>query len=149
MTWAAISRFGRLALVFVDGKMNSEYYQQMLTDNLLPFLQHFHRLPWIFQQDNAAIHVSASSREWFARNNVAIMKSPAKSPDLNIIENVWAILARDVYENCRQFDTVQQLREAIEAAWSRLSVDYLKNLYESLPKRMMSVLKKNGNAIKY
>ena len=40
---------------------------------------------------------------------------PARSPDLNIIENVWGILARDVYENARQFDNVKLLREAIEA----------------------------------
>lgn len=77
------------------------------------------------------------------------MEWPAKSPDLNIIENVWGILARDVYKNARQFDTVQQLREAIEVAWRRLTVAQLERLYGSCHRRMREVLKKNGNITKY
>ena len=65
MTWAAISRFGGLALFFFDARMNNNIYQQILMDNLPPFLQRFHRLSWIFQQDNATIHVSRSTRSWF------------------------------------------------------------------------------------
>nr|CAD2168795.1 unnamed protein product [Meloidogyne enterolobii] len=115
ITWGAITKFGRLALVFVDGRMNSEAYQKLLTDNLLPLLHKFHRFKWLFQQDNASIHSSASTKRWFKENNVNVLDWPARSPDLNIIENVWGILARDVYENARQFDNVKLLREAIEA----------------------------------
>ena len=56
------------------------------------------------------------------------MEWPARSPDLNIIENVWGLLAGDVYANAKQFDSVNQLREAIEAAWNRLSVEQIKKL---------------------
>ena len=41
------------------------------------------------------------------------MKWPAKSPDLNIIENAWTWLVREVYQGHRQFDYVDDLREAI------------------------------------
>lgn len=149
MTWAAITRFGTLALEFVDGRMNSDRYQTLLTDNLLPLVNSIHRIPWQFQQDNASIHVSDSTEKWFRKNKVKVLDWPAKSPDLNIMENVWGIAARDVYANCRQFETVRQLRAAIEAAWKRLTPDRLKKLYESLPKRMIEVLKKGGNVTKY
>ena len=74
---------------------------------------------------------------------------PAKSPDLNIIENVWSILARDVYENSRQFDTVTQLKIAIEQAWERLSPEKLKKLYDSCHRRMISVIQRSGKATFY
>ena len=69
-----------------------------------------------------------------------VLDWPARSLDLNIIENVWGIVARDVYENARQLDTAKQLREAIEAAWSRLTVDRIKKLYASCHFRMISVI---------
>ena len=128
MTWAAISSFGRLAIVFIEGRMNSNTYLAILEANLVPFLQKYRRLPFKFKQDNASIHVSSTSRQWFTSNKIDLLDWPAKSPDLNIIENVWSLLARDVYDNSRQFDNVSQLRKAIEEAWGRLSVEKLKIL---------------------
>ena len=43
MTWAAISSFGRLALVFVERRMNLNAYLVMLEANLIPFLRKYRR----------------------------------------------------------------------------------------------------------
>ena len=149
MTWAAISSFGRLALVFVEGRMNSNAYLAMLEANLIPFLRKYRRIQFKFQQDNASIHVSSAYKQWFTAKKIDLLDWLAKSPDLNIIENVWSILARDVYDNSRQFDSVSQLRTAIEEAWGRLSVERLKKLYDSCHRRMISVIQLNGNTTCY
>ena len=149
MTWAAISIFGRLALVFIEGRMNSNTYLEMLESHLIPFLRKYRRLHFKFQQDNASIHVSSASKQWFIDKKIDLLGWPAKSPDLNIIENVWSILARDVYENSRQFDTVTQLKIAIEQAWERLSPEKLKKLYDSCHRRMISVIQRSGKATFY
>jgi len=149
MTWAAISSFGRLALVFIDGRMNSNTYLAMLESNLVPFLHKYHRLKFKFQQDNASIHVSAVSKQWFAAKKIDLLDWPAKSPDLNIIENVWSILARDVYDNARQFNNVSELKTAIEGAWGRLTVEKLKKLYDSCHRRIISVIQRHGNTTPY
>ena len=120
-----------------------------LEPNLLPLLQRFYRFKWRFQQDNASIHSSASTRRWFIENNVEVLEWPARSPDLNIIESVWGLLARDVYANARQFDSVNQLREAIKAAWNRFSVEQIKKLYASCLLSIVAVIQRHRDITHY
>ena len=46
-----------------------------------------------FQQDNASIPVSNSSKPWFQRENIVLLPW-----SLNPIENVWGSLVREVYK---------------------------------------------------
>ena len=97
MVWAGISVLGRTEIVFVRGKMNSESYQTILEQFLIPFLERWPRLELTFQQDNASVHVSASTRQWLEAKNLPILDWPAKSPDLSPRENVWSMLVKRVY----------------------------------------------------
>ena len=38
----------------------------------------------IFQHDNAAIHTSKPTKNWFKTKNIEVLDWPRKSPDLNI-----------------------------------------------------------------
>ena len=42
----------------------------------------------IFQQDNAAIHISKLTKDWFKIKNIEVFGWPTKSPDLNLRENL-------------------------------------------------------------
>jgi len=75
------------------------------------------------------------------------MDCPARSPDLNPIENVWGILVRKVYRNNRQFETVAELKTAIEAAWMEVEPETIKNLIFSMPNRIFQLISKHGNQI--
>ena len=77
------------------------------------------------------------------------MAWPARSPDLNPIENLWGILVRDVYAGCRQYDNVRDLKNAIRNAWNRVSTEIILNLIGSMQKRMTETLKMRGNITKY
>uniref|UniRef100_A0A3P9N8F0 Tc1-like transposase DDE domain-containing protein n=1 Tax=Poecilia reticulata TaxID=8081 RepID=A0A3P9N8F0_POERE len=61
---------------------------------------------WVFQQDNAAVHNAHLTKEFFQENNITLLDHPACSPDLNPIENIWGWMAREVYKNGHQFQTV-------------------------------------------
>ncbi|CAB1445847.1 unnamed protein product [Pleuronectes platessa] len=47
-------------------------------------------------------------------------KNKTSSPDLNPIENIWGWMAREVYKNGLQFQTVDALREAIFTTWRNI-----------------------------
>lgn len=149
MCWAAFSQFGTTPIVFVKGRMDSEAYQSVLENFLVPYMERWPRIEFKFQQDNAPVHVSHSTRQWFKDHQIDILDWPARSPDLNPIENVWGLLSRAVHADCRQFQTVDALKTAIKEAWADINQEKLARLIESMPRRLIETLRKNGGMTKY
>ena len=56
------------------------------------------------------------------------MEWPAFSPDLNPVENIWAILSHSVYANGKQYDNVADLKTAIFQAWDNVTFDTIAHL---------------------
>ncbi len=59
------------------------------------------------------------------------------------------ILVRAVYRDFRQFDSLEDLREAIETAGDNIETKLLKKLADSLPRRCVAVLTKGGGPTRY
>lgn len=149
MVWGAFSSLGTLELDFPTMRMNSEEYQQVLTNRLLPFLRRFRRLNLIYQQDHASIHASRSTSEWFKNNQVTVLDWAARSPDCNPMENLWGILVRRVYANNRQFNTKEELKTEILRCWANIEPNILQNLVDSMKNRIFELICKNGHVINY
>lgn len=140
MIWGAIGYLKKAFLEFVDTRMNATKYQEMVAP-LFPAWGYEMAVPrWELQQDNAPIHVARSTLECFRERNIKLFKEwPSRSPDMNIIENVWGHLARKVYENGRQYANKLELKDAIVSAWNGLDHDYIRRLYDSLPRRILAL----------
>ena len=149
MVWAAFSYTGKTPMCFISTKMNSDRYIELLDNVLIEFMENFMQEDCIFQQDNAAIHVSKLSKAWFDHRNITLMKWPARSPDLNPIENLWGILSRKIYANGKQFDTVASLKSSIKKAWEEIDPNVLSKLIDSMPSRIFSVIENKGASTKY
>uniref|UniRef100_A0A8R1HYW8 HTH_Tnp_Tc3_1 domain-containing protein n=1 Tax=Caenorhabditis japonica TaxID=281687 RepID=A0A8R1HYW8_CAEJA len=131
--WGAFCNGKKLDLQFITTKENSVSYQSTLQKAIVPFFRN-RRNTHIFQQDNASIHVSNSTRDY---------------PDLNPIENLWGILARRVYRHGKQFNTIQDLKVAIKAEWDAITEAELKTLVASMPNRVIEVIQKHGGETNY
>ncbi|XP_047737431.1 uncharacterized protein LOC108665834 [Hyalella azteca] len=116
---------GTSELVSLKGNQCADDYVQTFEDHLLPVIRHRIRRSAIFQQDNASICTARTTKAFFKRAKVRVMDWPAKSPDLNPIENVWGYMAGIVYACWKQYDTKEELELAIQAAWSNLDPNYL------------------------
>lgn len=52
-------------IVFIKGKLNAAEYQELLHDELLPFITEIGDQKTIFHEDNAPIHTAAIIETWF------------------------------------------------------------------------------------
>ena len=73
MVRGGITAKDKLEIKFVDGKMDWKAYISTSKQSLFPFFCKYEEIPWIFQQDNAPIHVSKESRAWFFQHKINLL----------------------------------------------------------------------------
>ena len=96
--WGMIFANGNILLEWLKGRQNSESYKQLLDEKALPGIRREMGNYFILQQDNCSIYMSKLMKEWMAKVNMTTLERPARSPDLNLIENVWEMLLQLVYD---------------------------------------------------
>jgi transposase len=105
-------------------------------------------LVWSLWQDNDPIHNAGAVFDWLERNGVSRDANfPPYSPDLNLIEHVWAWLAERM--RGRTVLTAEALLKAIADEWSQIDPVMLNRLYLSWHRRLNAVVKANGGHTKY
>ena len=77
------------------------------------------------------------------------MEWPAQSPDLNIIENIWLYMKRELQKSAVDIATKNDLLREIQSVWRNIELDYIRNLYQSIPDRPDNVIKMKGHLTKY
>ena len=100
-----------------------------------------------YLQDNAKTHAHPKVKEVLFNAGFHCLDFPPYSPDLNPIENLWAIAAREVEK--QQCETEKQLMDTIEAVWEKLDKDTLRKLVHSMPERCQAVIDAKGWHTKY
>ena len=147
MLWGVLSSYGMGPLVPIDGKVNAQAYIGILEQYLLPYLADTMPDGAVFQQDNCPSHTARATMAFFAQHAINKMDWPAQSPDLNIIENVWAKIKRQLYREQHQKldDVVQRAKEL----WFTIGYQYINRLLESMPRRCEMVIKNFGYPIDY
>lgn len=103
----------------------------------------------IFMQDGAPPHTAKRTQDWCRDNLPSFWAKdvwPGNSPDLNPIENLWAILKEKVSE-LPGATTADQLARQLRKAWAAISPDVLHNLVSSMPERMRQCIANKGGCV--
>lgn len=147
MVWGCITAKGPACFDVLRGNINAQRYVGILCNTLIPYLE---SVPLAslqglrFQQDNAPPHRALITRQFLESEAVDVPEWPPLSPDLNPIEDVWALMKKEVRMNRPR--TLAQLEDEIRAAWRRIvTPDLCKRLYRSMPNRMKTVLSRRGS----
>jgi transposase len=143
MIWGGISVHGGTPVAFITGNINSDKYQEIIDDALPTLNTLFGGQNWTLQQDNASCHVSKATMAWLASKNISTLSWPANSPDLNVIEILWAIMKARIEKEKPK--TKVAFKKLIEEEWARAESDgTMKKLIESMPRRIASCLAAKG-----
>jgi transposase len=148
MVWGCFSWFGVGNLTQVNGIMTADGYIDILCENLEEsMLKMGLEGNYTFQQDNDPKHTAKKTRAFFRSTRIKCMEWPPQSPDLNPIENLWAILDNKVDKS--GVTNKQAYFAALQKAWNDLDPQHLRNLVESIPKRLQLVIEAKGGHIGY
>lgn len=113
MVWGAFCEKGVSDLAIITGNRNALQYTNTLENYLLPFAKGTFQTNCIFQQHNATVHTARITKVQLSENTVDVLPWPAKSLDLNPIENIWRVLARVIYADERQFSNFLELKGCV------------------------------------
>lgn len=150
MIWGCMATSGVGEMFICEGRMNAERYITMLNEVLEPsILKLFEEdVPeYYFQQDNAPCHRAKKTCDFLAKNKVPHIKWPPQSPDLSPIENLWAILKRNL--SIYRCKSKEEFKVKILAEWEKIPASVCRDLVDTMPKRVRAVIKAKGGHTKY
>ena len=148
--WAGISKRGATSVVIFTGNMDATFYcNEIVRKWLKPFLLRVFPEGHRFQQDNDPKHTSKLAIQTFKDLKITWWKTPAESPDINPIENLWAELKGHIRKYAKP-TTKDELIQAINTFWSTKVTPekcrkYISHVHKVLPK----VLERQGQASGY
>ena len=146
--WAAISKQGATSIVIFKGVLTSTRYCTILETALLPFVAKNFPGGHRFQQDNDPKHTSNYTKTFLLEKSINWWKTPAESPDLNPIENVWASL-KYFLRYYHKPKNMESLVTGIKAFWKSITPGVCKKYIGHLQKVMPKVVEVEGAASGY
>ncbi|GFS71534.1 transposable element Tcb2 transposase [Trichonephila clavipes] len=133
MVWAGIMINGRTRLhVVANGTMTGQRY---IDEVLLPHVRLFRGAvgdKFVFMDDNAKCHRTLAVQDCLDREGIQRLVWPARSPDLNPIENVWDALGRQVAGRNYPPTNKNTLIRAHTEEWDKLPQQLLDNVVQSI-----------------
>jgi transposase len=104
-------------------------------------------------QDNDPVQNSKAARRAFEEKGISLFQIPARSPDLNCIENLFQQMKQVLRRQARRDTITSESHEAFSArvqdALKNFDTAKIDKLIDSMPKRVDEIVAKNGERLNY
>ena len=143
-----MSSLGVGRIVIIDGIMTGAKYVKLLQETLFASaIEMGLNANFTFQQDNDPKHTCDLATKFFQNSKINMLEWPSQSPELNVIEHMWAGLKRR-YDNFVATSKPMMVAR-IKEIWQDLGQEYAKKLVDSIYNRCVVVIDANGGATRY
>ena len=146
--WAGISKRGTIGICIFEGIMDRYLHIEIIDNTLKPFLQDVYSDGHRFMADNDPKHTSIGATSYLRDNGIYWWRTPAESPDLNPIENMWHELKEFIRREVKPH-TKDELIQGIQTFWSTVDVAKCNKYIGHLKKVIPKVIELRGAATGY
>ena len=145
--WGAISTNGATSLDIYEKTTNGNTYREIIERHRAEMERLYSDGEFYFVQDNHPAH--KVNEEWLIKEQkLELIKLPKRSPDLNIIENLWAALKERI--KCDVPTNERELRASLLNNWEILTqTERLRPFFEGLHRRYLECVSKDGQKLPY
>ena len=103
---------------------NTENYLRVLEEAVEKMKEITNSETLYLQMDNARYHWTTKELEFYLEKSIKVIDWPPYSPDLNPIENIWAIMKQKL--EGRKFATITSLKNELYKIWGILEEGLVK-----------------------
>jgi transposase len=148
MIWGCITYSGPGFISKIDTILDQYLYNEILETDLLESMDWYNleQRKVIFRHDNDPKHTAKSVTQYLNDQEYTTLVWPVRSPDLNPVENIWALLKIRLFRN---YDGIYELWECIQEVWNAITVEDCRKVIDTMPKRCRDVVKAKGYWIDY
>ena len=93
--------------------------------------------------------MSAYTKEYLFDMDISAIDWPSRSPEINPDESLLPILGREVYKQGRQFESIEDLKEALLLCRDAIWINVLRNIINSMPNRLTACIEARGGFSAY
>ena len=136
-----------------EGRLNGTKFSKMIREKFPMALERCANKSNLILQDNCPVQNSKAAKKAFTQIGVELFPIPARSPDVNVIENFFHILSTALQEEALKEvitkETYEEFSKRVKNAIMNISTSYINQTIASLDKRMAQIINRKGQRIKY